>query len=48
MEDPAFRVRDTPIFVAEVASTVNEVLLLKHLLKTIEDRRRRMYCSTTS
>ena len=34
---------DTPIFVAEVASTVNEVLLLKHLLKTIEDRRRRMY-----
>lgn len=31
------------IFVAEVASTVNEVLLLKYLLKTTEDRKTRAY-----
>lgn len=31
------------IFVAEVASTVNEVLLLKYLLKTTEDKKLRKY-----
>lgn len=31
------------IFVAEVASTVNEVLLLKHLLKATEDKNMRKY-----
>ncbi|MCL2675696.1 MAG: oligoendopeptidase F [Firmicutes bacterium] len=31
------------IFVAEVASTVNEVLLIKHLLKTAKDRETRMF-----
>lgn len=34
---------DYKIFVAEVASTVNEVLLLKYLLKTSEDRNLRKY-----
>ena len=31
------------IFTAEVASTVNETLLMEHLLKTIGDRNRRLY-----
>jgi len=34
---------DYSIFVAEVASTVNEVLLTKHLLKTETDAKRRAY-----
>ena len=34
---------DYKIFVAEVASTVNEVLLLKYLLKTTEDRNLKKY-----
>ena len=34
---------DYTIFVAEVASTVNEVLLLKHLLKTSNDLRLKKY-----
>ncbi len=34
---------DYKIFVAEVASTVNEVLLLKHLLKTAEDKKLKKY-----
>ncbi len=34
---------DYTIFVAEVASTVNEVLLLKYLLKTTKDKRLRKY-----
>ena len=34
---------DYKIFVAEVASTVNEVLLLKYLLKTTEDKKLRKY-----
>ena len=34
---------DYKIFVAEVASTVNEVLLLKYLLKTSQDRNLRKY-----
>ena len=34
---------DYVIFVAEVASTVNECLLMQHLLKTTTDRRRRAY-----
>lgn len=32
-----------PIFLAEVASTVNESLLLQHLLKTTTDKKKRMY-----
>ncbi len=32
-----------PIFLAEVASTVNESLLLQHLLKTTTDKAKRMY-----
>ena len=32
-----------PIFVAEVASTVNEILLTKHLLQTVEDKTMRQY-----
>ncbi len=32
-----------PIFLAEVASTFNEILLTEHLLKTTEDRRTRAY-----
>jgi oligoendopeptidase F len=32
-----------PIFVAEVASTFNEILLTEHLLKTTDDRRMRAY-----
>lgn len=31
------------IFVAEVASTLNEALLMDHLLKTCEDRKQKMY-----
>jgi hypothetical protein len=31
------------IFVAEVASTVNESLLMKHLLETTKDKNQRMY-----
>jgi len=34
---------DYSIFLAEVASTVNEVLLLRYLLGTVEDPRRRLY-----
>ena len=34
---------DYKIFVAEVASTVNEVLLIKHLLKTTEDKKLKKY-----
>lgn len=34
---------DYSIFVAEIASTVNEVLLIKHLLKTTKDRSLRKY-----
>ncbi len=34
---------DYTIFVAEVASTVNEVLLLKYLLKTTEDKKLKKY-----
>lgn len=34
---------DYKIFVAEVASTVNEVLLLKHLLKNTEDKKLKKY-----
>jgi len=36
---------DYAIFVAEVASTVNEVLLLKHLLKTAEGEQRKFLLS---
>ena len=32
-----------PIFLAEVASTVNESLLMQHLLKTTSDTKKRMY-----
>lgn len=32
-----------PIFLAEVASTVNEALLLQYLLKTTTDRKKRMF-----
>lgn len=35
--------RDYVIFVAEVASTCNEVLLMRHLLKNTTDKRRRAY-----
>ena len=38
-----FANHDYRIFVAEVASTVNEVLLTKYLLKTEQDPRRRAY-----
>lgn len=34
---------DYTIFVAEIASTVNEVLLIKHLLKTTKDKALRKY-----
>ncbi|BCJ87036.1 oligoendopeptidase F [Effusibacillus dendaii] len=34
---------DYTIFVAEVASTCNEALVLQHLLKTTDDPRKRMY-----
>ncbi len=34
---------DYRIFVAEVASTVNEILLIKHLLKTTEDKKLKKY-----
>lgn len=34
---------DYKIFVAEVASTVNEILLVKHLLKTTEDQKLKKY-----
>ena len=34
---------DYVIFVAEVASTCNEILLVRHLLKTTADKRERMY-----
>ena len=32
-----------PIFLAEVASTVNEALLMQHLLKTTEDEKKKAY-----
>ncbi len=38
-----FAKSDYKIFVAEVASTVNEVLLLKHLLKTTQDEKLKKY-----
>lgn len=38
-----FAKSDYKIFVAEVASTVNEVLLLKHLLKTTKDEKLKKY-----
>ena len=38
-----FAKSDYKIFVAEVASTVNEVLLLKYLIKTTEDTRLKKY-----
>ena len=34
---------DYKIFVAEVASTLNEALLMDHLLKTTDDKKKRMY-----
>lgn len=34
---------DYPIFTAEVASTFNELLLMDHLLKIVDDPRRRLY-----
>lgn len=34
---------DYSIFLAEVASTVNEVLLMRSLLKTVDDKMRRLY-----
>lgn len=34
---------DYTIFVAEVASTVNEALLMEHLLKTTTDKKQRLY-----
>jgi len=34
---------DYKIFVAEVASTVNEALLMHHLLKNTDDKKKRMY-----
>lgn len=34
---------DYPTFLAEVASTVNEALLMEHLLKTTEDKNQRLY-----
>jgi oligoendopeptidase F len=34
---------DYPIFTAEVASTFNELLLMDHLLKTAEDRDRKLF-----
>lgn len=39
----SFTYADYPIFLAEVASTVNESLLLQHLLKTTTDKNKRMY-----
>ncbi len=38
---------DYPIFTAEVASTFNELLLVDHLLKTIDDPARRLYLLDT-
>jgi len=34
---------DYPIFTAEIASTVNETFLIKHLLKNTEDKNEKMY-----
>jgi len=34
---------DYPTFLAEVASTVNEALLMEHLLKTTDDKNQRLY-----
>ena len=34
---------DYPIFTAEVASTFNELLVMDHLLKTADDRQRKLY-----
>lgn len=42
-EAQPYHEHDYSIFVAEVASTVNEVLLLKYMLKTEDDVRRRAY-----
>ena len=41
--DAAHVYRDYVIFVAEVASTCNEALLMEHLLKTTTDKRRRAW-----
>ena len=38
---------DYPIFTAEVASTFNELLLMDHLLRTVEDPARRLYLLDT-
>ena len=38
---------DYPIFTAEVASTCNELLLMDHLLRTTDDRARRLYLLDT-
>lgn len=42
-ENQPFLHSDYRIFVAEVASTVNEALLTKHLLETVEDQKFRMH-----
>ena len=42
-ENQPFVYSDYVIFAAEVASTVNEVLLLKYLLKTTEDKNEKIY-----
>jgi oligoendopeptidase F len=42
MEQP-FTYSMPTIFTAEVASTVNETLLMEHLLQTVTDRQRRLY-----
>ncbi len=42
-QNQPFAKADYKIFVAEVASTVNEVLLLKYLLKTTEDAKLKKY-----
>lgn len=38
-----FAYHSYPIFLAEVASTVNESLLINHLLKNTDDKQKRMY-----
>jgi oligoendopeptidase F len=41
--EQAYANHDYSLMVAEVASTVNEVLLAMHLLKTVKDKKRRAY-----
>ncbi len=43
MEEQPYVYGDYPIFTAEVASTLNEALLLDHLLRGTQDRGRRLY-----